>query len=85
MTDDLTGDIDPQERAALLALGTRLADERPVPRAAFRSSLGAAIRANAPGSRPARLWLRVAGLAGSGAALLGVAALGIGGAGPLAG
>ena len=56
----------------------RLADERPVPRAAWRGELQRGLLARAlPPARPRRLRLLIAAYGLSGAVLLGLAALGI--------
>ena len=80
--DDLEPGIKREERAALLALGERLARDRPVPSAAFRGELR---RLVADHGRPLP-WLRVriAACVVSGAALLLTATLGVTGSGPLA-
>jgi hypothetical protein len=78
MTDDR---LDPE----LAQLATRLQRERPVPGAAFRGDLRRTLLSRRVARRPARLWLRVAASSGSGLVLLAVAALGVLGAGPLAG
>ena len=58
---------------------------RPAPRAAFRSRLRRDLLADGvPRSRPPNLRARVAALASFGLVLLALAALSVGGAGPLA-
>jgi hypothetical protein len=83
--DELGPDVDPQEAAALLAIGERLERERPLPRPAFRGDLQRALARDltARRRRPQYLWRTVAGYVGSGLVLLLVAALGALGAGPL--
>jgi hypothetical protein len=62
-----------------------LFESRPVPRAAFRGELRRRLMASPRGvSRPERLRLLIAVHAGSGLALLAIAAIGLAGAGPLA-
>jgi hypothetical protein len=67
-------------------LAERLARERPVPRAAFRSALHQRLvaleRSSPSNDRPADLWRRIAALAASGTALLALVALGVAGTGP---
>lgn len=65
----------------LLELGDRLARSRPVPAAQFRGDLRRTLVGHRP---PPALRRRIAVCLVSGAALLGVAALGVAGAGPLA-
>ena len=67
-------------------LARRLERERPVPRAGFRGALRRQLldAADRQPLRPQRLGLLIAAYAGSGMALLAIAALGIAGAGPLA-
>ncbi len=67
-------------------VGDRLQAGRPVPRAGFRAELHAhLLDLGLPVNRPARLWAWVAAGAASGTGLLVLAALGVAGAGPLAG
>ena len=58
-------------------LATRLAEQRPVPRAGFRGALGRHLSSRDPGygPRPERLRLIVAGYAGAGTFLMAVGAL----------
>jgi hypothetical protein len=72
--------FDPDERE----LEARLRAERPLPSAAFRGDLRRALLDSPHASRPRRLRLLVTAYAGSGLALLLVAAVGLAGAGPLA-
>lgn len=67
-------------------LATRLESERPVPHPAFRGELRRHLLALADRRRsaPARLRLAITAYAGSGAALLAVAAAGLAGIGPFA-
>jgi hypothetical protein len=75
-----------RESAELVDLGRRLEQERPVPPAGFRGALRRQLleAAGRQPSRPPHLGLRIAAYAGSGIALLVIAAFGVGGAGPLA-
>jgi hypothetical protein len=59
---------------------------RPVPHPAFRGELRRRLlrSPHATRARPPHLWARVATLGGSGAVLLALGALGVGGAGPFA-
>ena len=69
----------------LESIATRLATERPVPRAGFRGELRRHLTNGDSGApRPQRLRLLLGAYAGSGALLLAIVALGIAGAGPLA-
>jgi hypothetical protein len=77
---DLPPDLDPLERDHLATLGARLQSQRPVPAAAFRGELRRRI-VTLPGSR--RVRRQAAILFACGCALLGVAAIGVAGAGPL--
>lgn len=67
-------------------LEQHLLEQRPLPSAGFRSRLRTHLLAslNRRGVAPKRLRLLVAAYAGSGLALLMIAALGVAGAGPLA-
>jgi hypothetical protein len=73
MTEDREPDLTEDE----LELFQQLADERGVPRAAFRGALTRLMRARDPGygHRPARMRLLVAGLIGWGAVILTIGAL----------
>jgi hypothetical protein len=64
----------------------RLRDERPAPSAAFRGELRRRLadRVASLPTGPRTVRLMVAAYAGSGAVLLGIAALGLAGVGPLA-
>jgi hypothetical protein len=65
-------------------VGRRLAAERPVPRAGFRAELRSSLmRSQGSEVAPRRLGLLIAAYAGSGAALLILAGLGLAGSGPL--
>ena len=87
ISDELQPYVDAGEAEAIDRLGERLLErERPLPSAGFRSQ----VRASLYGSgrvrtewRPKRLRVLVAAYAGSGAALMAIAAIGLGGAGPL--
>jgi hypothetical protein len=86
--DDLDETVTGPERRALLNLALRLAKERPLPRAGARSEirsqlLGGGKREEAQLS-PLRLRALVFGYAAAGAVMLGVAAIGLAGAGPFA-
>ena len=78
--------LHPQESPELLQLTERLEDERPVPRASFRGELRRQLlkAAERHVAWPRRLRFLVSAYAGSGAALLAIAALGVAGVGPLA-
>lgn len=66
-------------------LERRLLEQRPLPRPGFRSQLRSHLLAKGQrrAARPARLRLLIAAYAGSGLALLLIAAVGVAGAGPL--
>jgi hypothetical protein len=87
MTDDaLDPELPDDERETLQAVGHLLRRDRPVPRAAFRGDLGRRLAAQPPrATRPRRLWGWATASGASGLALLALAAVGLGGAGPLAG
>jgi hypothetical protein len=79
--------VDRGEAEQLDRVGQRLEGERPVSSSTFRAKLHERLRAlsAAPTVRPPRrLWLRVAACVAFGFALLGLAALGLAGGGPLA-
>jgi len=74
-----------EDRAELAALESRLEDERPLPRPAFRGELRRQLLSLGGAPVPARrLRLIIAAYATCGSVLLVVAALGTAGAGPLA-
>jgi hypothetical protein len=75
-------DHDPELRD----VAARLESERPIPRAAFRGDLRRRLlqRPHDWRSAPAALRRQIFAYAGSGAALLAVAVIGIAGAGPFA-
>lgn len=84
---EVAADAHATQQHALERVARRLTDERPTPRAAFRGELRrylAALSPPLPAWRPARLRLQVAAYLGAGALLLGVAAIGLAGIGPLA-
>jgi hypothetical protein len=88
ISDELRPYVDRSETDAIDQIGERLLAERPAPRAAFRAALHARL-VELAGSRPTawrprRLRALVAAYAGSGVALLAVAAIGLAGVGPLA-
>ena len=60
----------------------RLATERPVPRAGFRAEMRTQLLGSLRKAPPRRLRLLITTYAGSGAALLVVAAVGLAGVGP---
>jgi hypothetical protein len=70
----------------LAELARRLEEERPLPRAAFRATLRQSLLEDERRRAlvRARVRLQVAVYAGSGVALLAIAALGVSGVGPLA-
>jgi hypothetical protein len=74
------------ESPELNDLSRRLTIERPVPSAGFRGELRRRLLASAGRAEPSpgRVRLMIAAYAGSGLALLVVAAIGVAGAGPLA-
>ena len=79
--------VDRHEAELVDRLGERLIEERAVPPPRFRAQLHARLAALAatPGAMgPRRLGLVVAANIGAGLGLLGVAALGLAGVGPLA-
>jgi hypothetical protein len=78
--------LPPEESAELVHIARRLEEERPVPRAGFRAELRSKLLATGRERAWAggRLRLRIAAYAGSGVALLAIAAVGVAGAGPLA-
>lgn len=65
-------------------LASRLESERPVPGAAFRGDLRRRLLSSPGSGAPARLRLMISAYAGSGAALLAIAAVGVAGMGPFA-
>jgi hypothetical protein len=74
---------EPQFDPELEDLASRLEAERPVPRAAFRGELRRNLLANyRTHAAPRRLRLMISAYAGSGAALLVVATVGLAGVGP---
>ena len=77
--------LDAKERDTLARLSHRLERERPVPRPAFRGSLGRTLARQLEPHRaaPPRLRLLIGAYAGSGLALLAAAAIGVAGVGPL--
>lgn len=79
-------DAPPEERESLIALAARLEHERPVCAPGFRGELRRSLlgTAQSRSSRPERLRGLILAYAGSGAVMLLIAALGVGGIGPLA-
>lgn len=77
---------DPGERDFLLALAARLERGRPVCSAGYRGELRRSLlaRLGAQPTRPERLKALVFAYSASGLVMLAVAALGVGGIGPLA-
>ena len=79
--------VDRTDAEAINELAARLADGKPVPRAAFRGELRTRLAEREQsvgiGWRPQRLGATIAAYAGSGLGLLALAALGVSGAGPL--
>lgn len=87
ISDELRPYVDRGEADAVDRLGERLVTERPVPRPAFRAELRARLSRRTPEQpawQPRRLRGLVTAYVGSGLLLLGVAAIGLAGAGPLA-
>jgi hypothetical protein len=84
--DFLAFDLTDEEREELGLVAERLEAERPVPGAAFRGELRRAIltRLQPRTAPPYRLRGLIAAYAGSGFLLLGIAAVGLAGVGPLA-
>ncbi|MFN2628761.1 MAG: hypothetical protein ABR569_09020, partial [Gaiellaceae bacterium] len=84
--DELPDGLDAGERAALGATAARLIAARPLPSAAFRGELRRMTLGPAGllPRRPTRLRQRILGFVVVGAALVGLAASGLTGAGPLA-
>jgi hypothetical protein len=84
--DDFDPSVPSDERTPLNAIGQRLQDERPVPRAAFRGDLRRTLIAGGPARQGAltmsRWRVRVATYSGLGTLLLAVAAAGLVGVGP---
>ncbi len=80
--DILDPNLEPQERAELLETARLLEEHRPVPRPAFRGQLARRLRTRTSSPYPVRRL--IAAYAGSGFALLLVAAIGLAGVGPLA-
>jgi hypothetical protein len=87
MTDpyDLRDDLEPGSGEDLVALGSRLRDARPVPRAAFRGDLGRHLAARSSRRRLGITQLRalIATYAMTGLVLLSVGAVSAAGVGPL--
>jgi len=87
MTDrnDIGDDLEPGYGEELVALGNRLLDARPVPRAAFRGDLGRHLAARSGRRRLGTAQLRalIAVYAMTGLVLLCVGAVSAAGAGPL--
>jgi hypothetical protein len=78
--------LDSKECHELARVARRLERERPVPRPAFRGSLGRRLSRMLEPDRapPRRLRLLIGAYAGSALALLAAAAIGVAGVGPLA-
>jgi hypothetical protein len=76
--------VDRGEAEPIDRIGQRLQNERPVPGAGFRATLGARLALAPTSWRPRRLRLTVAAYLASGLLLLALAALGLADAGPLA-
>jgi hypothetical protein len=86
IADELRPYVDSSEAESLDAVARHLTDERPPPRAGFRAELHSRLvqlDARRHRSRPKNLRTSVLAYVGSGAACLGLAALGLTGAGPL--
>ena len=84
---DLRHDLEPHDADDLLPMAERLVASRPVPSAGFRGDLRRRLLADQPArplARPSLLWARVGTSFAAGTLLLAIAALGVGGAGPLA-
>ena len=81
---DIRLDLEPGSCDELITLAERLERERPVPAAGFRGDLRRRLLAGGPSrSRPARLWVLIAGYASTGSLLLLVGAASVAGIGPL--
>jgi hypothetical protein len=86
VSDELRPYVDSHEIEGIDRVGERLQSDRPLPRPAFRAELRALLssREEEPvGWRPQRLGVLVAAYLGSSLLLLGIAAIGLAGAGPL--
>jgi hypothetical protein len=86
ISEELGAHLDSSEADEIEAVAERLGTERPRPRPGFRAELRRSL--SDPSSltlamRPKRLRLVVAAYCGSGCLLLGVAAIGLAGSGPL--
>lgn len=84
ISEELRPYVDSADQEAFDHIGQRLTDERPIPHPAFRGELQARLQNARRPWRPERLRLAVLSYACSGFLLIGVAALGLTGAGPLA-
>jgi hypothetical protein len=80
--DFLDPTLMPEERAELFETARLLEDQKPTPRPAFRGQLARRLRTRM--SSPYAVRRLIAAYAGSGFALLLVAAIGLAGVGPLA-
>ncbi len=86
VSDELRPYVDRHESEAINRLGERLKRERPVTPVGFRSQLRerlASAQVGPPTREPKRLPLLVAACLASGLLLLGAAAIGLAGVGPL--
>ena len=85
---DLRDDLEPNDADELLPIAERLVASRPVPRAAFRGDLKRHLLSEQLSPplvmRPSYLWARIGASFAAGTVLLAIAAIGVGGAGPLA-
>jgi hypothetical protein len=87
VSDELRPYVDRSEAESIDQVAARLERERPRPRPAFRSELRARLDRRAserPVWRPRRLRVLVGAYLGSGLLLMGIAAIGLAGVGPLA-
>lgn len=82
---ELDPELPAQEREGLVALAERLERDRPIPATGFRGELRRRLLGRLQPGRatPARLRALVAAYGCSGFALFAIAALGVGGVGPL--
>lgn len=86
VSDELGPYVDRVDCEGIDRMAERLWGSRPYPRDGFRTELGRSLTENEASARPwsgRRLRIAVAAYGAGGLALLGIAAIGVGGAGPL--
>ena len=87
ISSELRPYVDKTDAGSIDELADRLTESRPIPRAGFRAELKAHLteleQRQGLSWRPRNLRAAIAASAGSGLSLLGIAALGVGGVGPL--